>query len=224
MSAKHLLPIAMGGVFIFYVSLTMRQPSYSFQEGDIFFQDLDCGPPCDAIEAVTYGYMGSNLSHCAIITEVGPNLKTTKLVEAIGETVSETTLEKFLNRSNKVLVGRLKKEHTDLLPIALKHIKDNLLGKPYDFIFDINDDSYYCSEIIYEGLQVADRNQKILQLNPMTFNEPGTNTPFIHWIEYYKELNHEIPEGKLGLNPGGMSRSEGLEIIYIFEKPSGYSK
>ena len=32
----------------------------------------------------------------------------------------------------------------------------------------------------------------------------------------------EIPEGELGLNPGGMSRSEGLNIIYMFEKPSGY--
>ena len=151
MSAKHLLTIAMGGFFIFYVSFMLRQPSFTFQEGDIFFQDLDCGPPCDAIEAVTQGYMESNLSHCAIITQVGPNLKTTKLVEAIGDTVSETTLEEFLNRSNKVLVGRLKKEHAKLLPVALQHIKDNLIGKPYDFIFDINDDTYYCSEIIYEG-------------------------------------------------------------------------
>ena len=143
MSAKHLFPIAMGGFFIFYVSLMLRQPSFTFQEGDIFFQDLDCGPPCDAIEAVTQGYMGSNLSHCAIITEVGPNLKTTKLAEAIGETVTETTLEEFLSRSNKVLVGRLKKEHEELIPIAIEHIKDNLLGKPYDFIFDITDDTYY---------------------------------------------------------------------------------
>ena len=171
MSAKHFFPIAMGGFFIFYVSFMLRQPSFNFREGDIFFQDLDCGPPCEAIEAVTQGYKGSNLSHCAIITKVGPNLKTTKLVEAIGETVTETTLEEFLNRSNKVLVGRLKKEHAELIPIALQHIKDNLLGKPYDFIFDINDDTYYCSEIIYEGLQFADNNQQIMQLNPMTFNE-----------------------------------------------------
>ena len=223
MSAKHFFPIAMGGFFIFYVSFMLRQPSFNFREGDIFFQDLDCGPPCEAIEAVTQGYKGSNLSHCAIITEVGPNLKTTKLVEAIGETVSETTLEEFLNRSNRVLVGRLKKEHAELIPIALQHIKDNLLGKPYDFIFDITDDTYYCSEIIYEGLQFADNNQQIMQLNPMTFNKPGTDTPFIHWVEYYEELNHKIPEGKLGLNPGGMSRSEGLDIIYMFEKPSGYT-
>ena len=115
MSAKHFFPIAMGGFFIFYVSFMLRQPSFNFQEGDIFFQDLDCGPPCEAIEAVTQGYKGSNLSHCAIITQVGPNLKTTKLIEAIGETVTETTLEEFLNRSNKVLVGRLKKEHACLL-------------------------------------------------------------------------------------------------------------
>ena len=42
----------------------------SFQVGDIIFQDLDCGPPCDAIEAVTSGYNGAQLSHCGIITEV----------------------------------------------------------------------------------------------------------------------------------------------------------
>ena len=221
MSAKHLFPIAMGGFFIFYVSLMLRQPSFTFQEGDIFFQDLDCGPPCDAIEAVTQGYMGSNLSHCAIITEVGSNLKTTKLTEAIGETVTETTLEEFLNRSNKVLVGRLKKEHAELIPIALKHIKDNLLGKPYDYIFDITDDTYYCSEIIYEGLKVADDTKDLFALNPMTFNEPGTNTPFIHWVDYYEKLEQPIPEGKLGLNPGGMSQSKAIDIVYIYEKPSG---
>ena len=223
MSSKYLFPIVMGVFFVFYVSLMLRQPSFNFQEGDIFFQDLDCGPPCNAIEAVTQGYMGSNLSHCAIISEVGPNLKSTILIEAIGENVSEVTLEEFLMRSNKVLVGRLKKEHSELIPIALKHIKNNLIGKPYDFIFDINDDTYYCSEIIYEGLQAADNNQQIMQLNPMTFNEPGTNTPFVHWIDYYNELKHDIPEGELGLNPGGMSKSNGIDIIYMFEKPSGYN-
>ena len=43
-------------------------------------------------------------------------------------------------------------------------------------------------------------------------------------VAHYKELNHEIPEGELGLNPGGMARSKGIDIIYMFEKPSGYSK
>ena len=55
----------------------------------------------------------------------------------------------------------------------------------------------------------------------MTFNEPGTDNPFIHWIDYYEELGHSIPEGELGLNPGGMSQSDAIDIIYIYEKPTG---
>ena len=57
----------------------------------------------------------------------------------------------------------------------------------------------------------------------MTFHEPGTNTPIVHWIDYYDELKHDLPEGELGLNPGGMSKSNGIDIIYMFEKPSGYN-
>ena len=221
MISKRFYVIGMTVFFVIYVMLMLRQPNITFKDGDILFQDLDCGPPCEAIEAVTQGYNGSQLSHCAIISKAGTSLKNTIVTEAIGENVSKISLEEFLNRSNKVLVGRLKKEHSNLIPIALQHIEDNLVGKPYDFIFDITDDTYYCSEIIYEGLQSADINQEIMQLYPMTFNEPGTNTPFVHWVEYYEELNHEIPEGKLGLNPGGMSRSKDIDIVYVFDKPSG---
>ncbi|MHC4724324.1 MAG: hypothetical protein ACYS9V_08765 [Planctomycetota bacterium] len=37
------------------------------KEGDLLFQDLDCGPLCDAIEKVTTGYQGSNFSHVGIL-------------------------------------------------------------------------------------------------------------------------------------------------------------
>ena len=224
MSAKKLYLIGMVGFFIFYVGLFLKQPSISFQKGDIFFQDLDCGPPCEAIEAVTQGYNGSQLSHCAIITAVGPSYQETILTEAIGDYVIETTLEEFLNRSDKVIVGRLKNDYRYMINDTVEHISTNLLGKKYDYIFDITDDTYYCSEIIYEGLKVADSSQEILALNPMTFNEPGTNEPFRHWVDYYNELNHPIPEGELGLNPGGMSRSDAIDIVYIFEKPSGFNQ
>lgn len=224
MSTKKLYLIGMMGFFIFYVSLFLKQPQISFQQGDIFFQDLDCGPPCEAIEAVTQGYKGSQLSHCAIVTAVGPSYEEIILTEAIGDSVVETSLEQFLNRSDKVIVGRLKNEYQYMINDAINHISSNLLGKKYDYIFDITDDTYYCSEIIYEGLKIADDSQKILALNPMTFNEPGTNEPFRHWVDYYNKLNHPIPEGELGLNPGGMSLSEGIDIVYVFEKPSGFSQ
>ena len=208
-------------ILFFLIPFFFSCAKQSFQVGDIFFQDLDCGPPCQAIEAVTSGYQGAQLSHCAIITSIGTSNHDTILTEAIGETVTQTTLHDFLNRSNKVFVGRLKNEYQYMIPDAIKYIQTDLNGKPYDYIFDINDDTYYCSEIIYEGLKKADNTQELFSLKPMTFNEPGTDIPFVHWVEYYEDLEHPIPEGELGLNPGGMSRSDAIEIIHVYEKPTG---
>jgi hypothetical protein len=204
-----------------FIIINQSCTKQSFEVGDIFFQDLDCGPPCEAIEAVTSGYQGAQLSHCAIITHIGSSEYDTILTEAIGATVTDITLHDFLNRSNKVLVGRLKEEYQYMIPDAITHIQTNLNGKPYDYIFDSTDDTYYCSEIIYEGLKTADDTQELFALNPMTFNEPGTESPFIHWVDYYQELGHPIPEGELGLNPGGMSQSPAIAIVYVYEKPTG---
>ena len=204
-----------------FIIINQSCTKQSFEVGDIFFQDLDCGPPCEAIEAVTSGYRGAQLSHCAIITHIGSSEYDTILTEAIGATVTDITLHDFLNRSNKVFVGRLKEEYQYMIPNAITHIQTNLNGKPYDYIFDLTDDTYYCSEIIYEGLKTADDTQELFALNPMTFNEPGTESPFIHWVDYYQELGHPIPEGELGLNPGGMSQSPAITIVYVYEKPTG---
>jgi hypothetical protein len=208
-------------ILFFLIPFFFSCAKQSFQVGDIFFQDLDCGPPCQAIEAVTSGYQGAQLSHCAIITSVGTSNHDTILTEAIGETVTQTTLHDFLNRSNKVFVGRLIGEYQYMIPDAITYIQTDLNGKPYDYIFDITDDTYYCSEIIYEGLKKADNTQELFSLKPMTFNEPGTDMPFVHWIDYYEDLGHPIPEGALGLNPGRMSRSDAIEIIHVYEKPTG---
>jgi hypothetical protein len=208
-------------ILFFLIPFFFSCAKQSFQVGDIFFQDLDCGPPCQAIEAVTSGYQGAQLSHCAIITSVGTSNHDTILTEAIGETVTQTTLHDFLNRSNKVFVGRLIDEYQYMIPDAITYIQTDLNGKPYDYIFDITDDTYYCSEIIYEGLKKADNTQELFSLKPMTFNEPGTDMPFVHWVDYYEDLGHPIPEGALGLNPGRMSRSDAIEIIHVYEKPTG---
>lgn len=208
-------------ILFFLIPFFFSCAKQSFQVGDIFFQDLDCGPPCQAIEAVTSGYQGAQLSHCAIITSVGTSNHDTILTEAIGETVTQTTLHDFLNRSNKVFVGRLIDEYQYMIPDAITYIQTDLNGKPYDHIFDITDDTYYCSEIIYEGLKKADNTQELFSLKPMTFNEPGTDMPFVHWVDYYEDLGHPIPEGALGLNPGRMSRSDAIEIIHVYEKPTG---
>jgi hypothetical protein len=47
----------------------------------------------------------------------------------------------------------------------------------------------------------------------MTFKSPKTKEYFEVWVDYYKKLNIEIPEGKPGCNPGGISTSDKLKII-----------
>ena len=205
-------------LIIFY----QMYPQASFQVGDIIFQDLDCGPPCDAIEAVTSGYNGAQLSHCGIITEVkGEDFSQIFVIEAIGDGVIKTPLDEFLDRDDRVIVGRLKNDYQYMISDAITYIENHIFGKPYDYIFDLTDDTYYCSEVIYKGFEMADSTQNLFAINPMTFNEPNTDTPFVHWISYYEELNAEIPEGEPGLNPGGISQSDKIEIIYTFNKPNG---
>ena len=47
------------------------QENFQLQKGDFLFQDLDSSPLCDAIELVTPGYKGANLSHIGMVVELG---------------------------------------------------------------------------------------------------------------------------------------------------------
>jgi hypothetical protein len=53
----------------------------------------------------------------------------------------------------------------------------------------------------------------IIVLEPMTFKQPDSNDYFPVWVAYYQNLKMDIPEGKPGINPGGISRSDKIAII-----------
>ena len=179
------------------------------QEGDILFQDLDCGPLCDAIEAVTVGAKGNKYSHCALAIRKNDSLK---VIEAIGSAVQITSMSDFLKRSNKVLAARLKTGDKELISRAVKYLK-SLLGKPYDDVFLLNNDQYYCSELLYEAFKAANYGKEFFELEPMTFKDPKTGDFYPVWVDYYHNLHCRIPEGKPGLNPGSISRSDELLLF-----------
>ena len=192
------------------------------KEGDLLFQDLDCGPLCDAIESVTEGYRGAHFSHVGIV--VADKNGKLKIAEAIDEKVGVVEPQKFFSRYSdilgrpKVVVGRLKEKI--LADNALEKI-EKYLGKTYDDVFDIDDDKYYCSELVY--FVYTDKNGKnLFQLNPMTFKERQTGKFFPPWKKYFEKLNKPIPEGKPGINPGGISKSDKLDIIYRYGDPEGW--
>jgi hypothetical protein len=58
----------------------------------------------------------------------------------------------------------------------------------------------------------------------MTFKPLGNDQFFPVWEEYYEKLGIEIPEGKPGINPGGMSRSPKIEIVHVYGFPDEYEK
>ena len=44
---------------------------------------------------------------------------------------------------------------------------------------------------------------------------PNGQGNFKAWVDYYKKLNIEIPEGKTGINPAGISRSNKINWLGI---------
>lgn len=210
-------------LLLLIIQTIIGTPAFSLQHGDLLFQDSDCGEFCDAIEKVTEGYQGANLSHVGmvILSKDGP-----QIIEATTTGVVMTDLKTFLSRSydsdgnSKVIVGRVNDNHTKLIPNAVNHAQ-SLLGKKYDHVFDIKNDTYYCSELVYEAFKYANGGEELFQLFPMTFIDPDTNETFGIWSNYYSELEKSIPEGQLGLNPGGISRSTEIEIVHMYGTPSG---
>ena len=65
---------------------------------------------------------------------------------------------------------------------------------------------------------------KIFDLKPMTFIDPKTNTTMKVWRDYYKDLETDIPEGELGINPGIMSLSNKIDIVHEYGLPSNSAK
>ena len=219
---------------LFSCNTNNYQKEFQPIKGDILFQDLDSSPLCDAIEQVTPGYKNGDFSHIGIVIETGDPYcknadydynKYVRILEAIPEEVKTTRLDSFLNRSYdsennpKVIVGRLKKEHRHIIDDAVSFLKGKI-GEEYDHAFLINNNSYYCSELIYDAF-ITD---SIFQLTDMTFLHPVTNDTLETWKKYYADLDKPIPQNEPGINPGMMSISEKIEIVHIYGNPANMKR
>lgn len=206
---------------LLFLALPAQAKEFQPQVGDILFQDLDCGDFCDAIEKVTEGIDGWDFSHMGLVDQ-----KDGKWIvyEARGVGVVASDYHEFIKRgvnakgNPKILVGRLKKGYAKLVPEGIRQVRQ-LLGKPYDPLFVIDNDKYYCSEMIHLAFKRANSGKAIFKEEPMTFKDPDTKEFFPIWVDYFEKLGAKIPEGAPGLNPGGMSRSKALTIVYNYENP-----
>lgn len=197
-------------LFFILLANSLFAQKTELKDGDLIFQDMDCGPLCDAIEAVTEGYGENDFSHMGMVYYRNDTIF---VIEAAGSTVRLTPLSEFSKNTNKPMyVGRLKKKYEKLIPQAVSFSLKQL-GVPYDDFYVYNNNAYYCSELIYDAFKHANKGKPFFELQPMTYKEPGTDEFFPAWVEYYKSINAAIPEGLPGCNPGGMSASDKLDIV-----------
>ncbi|MFZ4612225.1 MAG: YiiX/YebB-like N1pC/P60 family cysteine hydrolase [Bacteroidia bacterium] len=220
---KKLIFLFLVGLFfipkILFSQSGAEVPAYDFslfKEGDLLFQDIDCGPLCDAIEGVTQGHQGIDISHMGILVKKDDSLW---VCEAIDKVVHLTSIPDFMKRTSnsdgdpKVIGARLIDGYSSLAKKAAKEaIK--YLGTTYDSKFSDGDVSLYCSELVYYSFKNANGGKDFFKLEPMTFNSPETGKILEEWKKYFNELNIPVPEGMLGCNPAAYSKSDKLDIIY----------
>jgi uncharacterized protein YycO len=202
-------------LFLLDVHASAQRYNYSaLRNGDLLFQDLDCGDLCDAIEQVTTSYKGRHFSHLGLVCI---EKDTIFVIEAIGEKVKKTLLKDFVNRNqNEILLGRVKARYQKIIDKVI-HYAQGQIGLPYDDAFLYGNGQYYCSELVYDAFKFGYGQKDFFVLEPMTFKQPHNKEFFPIWITYFKNLSMPIPEALPGINPGGISTSSRLRI-YVFRR------
>lgn len=211
---KRILIVA---IFVFSCITAQSQLPFDLQPGDLLFQVNGSSSYTDAIRNVTSGVDGLNFTHVGVaLVENGEAY----VLEAVPYGVVKSKIDKFFKQSMMhegnpvVAVGRLKPRYQKIIPDAVAHI-ELLLGKRYDFLFKPDDDTYYCSEIIYISY-LKPNGAHIFKTRPMTFadKQSGQTSPL--WEKHFKMHKSPIPEGVEGTNPGDMSRSRAIRIVHRY--------
>jgi hypothetical protein len=207
--------------FMFSLLLSLNiyaQKPFHVHNGDlIFLEDCDGGMN-SAIKAATSGLEGYNFTHVGIVWQKTP--RQYYVIEATHPNVKITPLRTYLHPKKqcqpRAVVGRLKAAYQPLIPSALVHARQKV-GKKYDDAFDISNDQYYCSELIYQIFKEANHGQEVFPLRAMTFKSKDTGKFPEYWVEHFKKMGIPIPEGQPGNNPGDMSRSDLLNIVHYYQ-------
>ena len=186
--------------------------SADYRSGDIVFVAKSGSAFESAIVGVTQTENRDSFSHNGLINVTDSGVYVIEATPSGG--VVYTPIDIFFEKNGKenIYRARLQPIFERYIPEAIEYAC-SLLGKKYDFAFDLENDQYYCSELIYVAFANASKDAAFFELPPMTFKDPATNDFLPYWIDYYKKLETPIPEGKPGLNPNGMSLSD--KLIWI---------
>lgn len=210
---KNKFPFAFVGLFLWFVSC--RSVRFSgLENGDLLFVTAKDSGLSGAINNVTQKEENTSFDHIGILKiEKG---KAYVLHSAPKGGSQKQTLENFSNEQHsegqKIVVYRLKSEFQNAVPNALNKA-EAMLGKPYNFNYILDENSYYCSDFIERSF----RDNGIFRLEPMTFIDPKTGKTNTFWAKFYAEKGLSVPEGEPGCNPNGLASSEKLFRVKVLK-------
>jgi len=214
--------IILNFLFSFLVSsCNSDEKEFKLKQGDLLFQNSGSGEIATAIKDVTATPFSKNYSHVGMAIQKKRQWFVLEAIPKVG--VCQTPIKKFLNRNknkynkSQTTVARLDNYYEPYITNAIEYgIKR--INKPYDEIFLWDDDSYYCSELIYKMFSTQDLPKDSIPFltHPMTFND-STGNPLASWVAYYKKRKRRIPEGIEGTNPNLLASSPYIKFVHDYE-------
>lgn len=187
----------------------------NIQNGDLLFVESSTENLSGAISRVTKNDAQISFDHVALIETDGKKIEVLDTTPEMGSI--KRPISNFIarNKNKRIVLYRLKNKYKNTIPAAISKA-NQMLGKPYNISYILNESSYYCSDFIERSF----RDAHIFELKPMTFINPKTQQTDLYWQKFYSELNLVVPEGKLGCNPNGLSKSNKIQKIKIINSSS----
>ncbi|WP_307304547.1 YiiX/YebB-like N1pC/P60 family cysteine hydrolase [Epilithonimonas hungarica] len=177
------------------------------ENGDLLFVPAVESGLSEAINNVTQTEKKTSYDHIGIVKKEDHHLYVLHASPKGGS--QKQKLNHFLKEQTrsgqKIDVYRLRSEFRSSIPNSVSKA-ETLVGKPYNFNYILDEQSYYCSDFV----ERAFRENQIFKLEPMTFIDPKTGKTNTFWEKFYQEKNIKVPEGEPGCNPNGLAASEKL--------------
>ena len=182
----------------------------NIRNGDLIFVGAQTEELSGAISRVTKISEKTNFDHVGLIEKTSDSIFVLHAAPMGGSQREE--IHHFYTsqteKKNKIVIYRLQKEYQATIPNAITKAK-TMLGKPYNWLYILNDDELYCSDFV----ERAFRNDEVFELIPMNFKNKETGIIDDFWIDFYKKKGKEVPQDEPGTNPNQLASSEKLTRI-----------
>lgn len=179
----------------------------NIQNGDLIFVEALTEELSGAISRATKISDQTNFDHVGLIEKTTDSIFVLHAAPMGGSQREE--INHFYNsqteKNNQIVIYRLKKEYQSTIPNAIVKAK-TMLGKPYNWLYILNDDELYCSDFV----ERAFRDDKVFELIPMNFKNKETGIIDDFWIDFYRKKGKEVPQDEPGTNPNQLATSEKL--------------